>query len=369
MESQALSQDELNLLLNDVMTAQDDVSGPDSFSAVILTENDKKALAGTMDVSMKNAAGSLSQMTRGPVKSSLPTITETTWEGIKKKGILSPEHLAAQVSYVEGLRGDTYLIMKMRDAAIIVDLMLGGEGMIDTEDLDDFKMSAAGEAINQIMGSSASAFSDIFGRKVAISTPTLKAANLYEEDRTFGYRASQKMVLVETLLTSIPGEPVTTEVYQIIPIASAIEIIASSRDGSARGGAAGFTGAAEMPRRESMVSLRTDERKVVVQPVQFMSLDAGDSKKEGEVNKLELIYDVGLQLTVELGRTEKTLKEILEIGPGSIVGLDKLAGEPLDILVNGKLLARGEVIVIDENYGVRIKEIVNSGERIRGIKA
>jgi flagellar motor switch protein FliN/FliY len=118
-----------------------------------------------------------------------------------------------------------------------------------------------------------------------------------------------------------------------------------------------------------MGAQRPVEKKVMVQPVQFMSLDTGDSKREGGVNKLELIYDVGLQLTVELGRTEKTLKEILEMGPGSVVGLDKLAGEPLDILINGKLLARGEVIVIDENYGVRLKEIVNSGERIGSLKA
>ncbi len=141
-----------------------------------------------------------------------------------------------------------------------------------------------------------------------------------------------------------------------------------ARHESSRGDVAGFPGTVEMPPRENMGAQRSVEKKVMVQPVQFTSLDAADSKKEGGVNKLELIYDVGLQLTVELGRTEKTLKEILEIGPGSIVGLDKLAGEALDILVNGKILARGEVIVIDENYGVRIKEIVNSGERI-GLKA
>jgi flagellar motor switch protein FliN/FliY len=132
-----------------------------------------------------------------------------------------------------------------------------------------------------------------------------------------------------------------------------------------------FSGTADLPPREKVeqVAQQPDERKIMVQPVQFMSLDTGEFKKEGGGNKLELIYDVGLQMTVELGRTEKTLKEILEIGPGSIVGLDKLAGEPLDIMINGKLLARGEVIVIDENYGVRIKEIVSSRERIGGLKA
>ncbi len=125
-----------------------------------------------------------------------------------------------------------------------------------------------------------------------------------------------------------------------------------------------FTRASENASRESMVVQRPDDKKITVQPVQFMPFDTGTLKKEGGLNKLELIYDVSLQITVELGRTEKTLQEILEIGPGSIVGLDKLAGEPLDILVNGKLLARGEVIVIDENYGVRIKEVVDSSERV-----
>ena len=104
MGSQALSQDELNLLLNDVMTEQEDVPEPDHVSSAILTENDQKILAGTVDVSMKNAAESLSKLIKRPVKSNFPTITETTWDGIKKSGIISPEHLAAQVSYIEGLR-------------------------------------------------------------------------------------------------------------------------------------------------------------------------------------------------------------------------------------------------------------------------
>ena len=376
MGNQTLSQDELNLLLNDVMSAQEDLPEPDGVSVAILSASDAKILANTVDVSMQNAAESLSKLIKRPVKSSFPTITETTWDGIKKSGIISPEHLAVQVRYVEGLRGDNFLIIKTRDAATIVDLMMGGEGRIETVDLDDLKMSAVGEAMNQMMGSSATALADLFGRKVIISAPTIKTANLYEEDRFFHQLVSAKMILVETLLTITLDDPVTTEVYQIIPMANATEMVASSKHESNRNevaispGAAeqtardiGFQrselpGAAEKPSRESTGAQRPDERKITVQPVQFMSLDTGGSKKEGEVNKLELIYDVGLQLTVELGRTEKTLKEILEIGPGSVVGLDKLAGELLDILVNGKLLARGEVIVIDENYGVRIKEIV-----------
>ena len=81
-----------------------------------------------------------------------------------------------------------------------------------------------------------------------------------------------------------------------------------------------------------------------------------------------LILDVPLQVTVELGRTRKTIKEILELTNGSIIELDKLAGEPVDIMVNGKFLAKGEVVVIDENFGVRITDIVSPAERAQQLQ-
>jgi flagellar motor switch protein FliN/FliY len=83
-----------------------------------------------------------------------------------------------------------------------------------------------------------------------------------------------------------------------------------------------------------------------------------------EAGNIGLIMDVSMEMTVELGRTRKLIKEILGMGEGTIIELDKLAGEPVDILVNHKLIAKGEVVVIDENYGVRVTEIVSPMERI-----
>jgi flagellar motor switch protein FliN/FliY len=110
-----------------------------------------------------------------------------------------------------------------------------------------------------------------------------------------------------------------------------------------------------------------DAGKIAVQPAQFPPFEQNDEVEQIEKSKMELLYDVPLKFTVELGRTEKTLKEILDLGPGAIIELEKAAGEPLDILVNGKLVAKGEVIVIDEHYGIRIKEILNSEERLDNI--
>ncbi|MBV6492356.1 MAG: hypothetical protein LDLANPLL_00349 [Turneriella sp.] len=102
---------------------------------------------------------------------------------------------------------------------------------------------------------------------------------------------------------------------------------------------------------------------VPVNPVNFPSLSQSSSTT-GLPPNLELLLDVQMALTVELGRTKKYVKEILSLGEGSIIELDKLAGEPVDLLVNGKLIARGEVVVIDENFGVRVTDIVGPAERM-----
>jgi len=101
---------------------------------------------------------------------------------------------------------------------------------------------------------------------------------------------------------------------------------------------------------------------VNVQPVQFEAFDEG--RGAADRGNIGLIMDVPLQITVELGRTNKLIREVLEFGPGSIIELDKLAGEPVDILVNGKAIAKGEVVVIDESFAVRITDIVHPSKRL-----
>ena len=91
--------------------------------------------------------------------------------------------------------------------------------------------------------------------------------------------------------------------------------------------------------------------------MQFQSFDAPGPV--GEQKGIDLVYNIPLQVTVELGKTKKEISEILEFSAGTVIVLDKLAGDPVEIVVNGKLIARGEVVVIDDNYGVRITDIVN----------
>ena len=101
------------------------------------------------------------------------------------------------------------------------------------------------------------------------------------------------------------------------------------------------------------------------QSVQFGQFQ-GNNVDAGSGN-INLLMDVDMELTVELGRTKKPIRDILAFGEGSVIELDKLAGEPVDILVNGKLVARGEVVVIDESFGVRVTEIINPMDRLRDL--
>ncbi|MED5041713.1 flagellar motor switch protein FliN, partial [Geobacillus stearothermophilus] len=104
-----------------------------------------------------------------------------------------------------------------------------------------------------------------------------------------------------------------------------------------------------------------------IQAADFAEFDA-PPLAAAEARNLELLFDVPLQVTVELGRTKRSVQEILQLSTGSIIELDKLAGEPVDVFVNNKLIAKGEVVVIDENFGVRITDIVSQSDRLKRLK-
>lgn len=104
-----------------------------------------------------------------------------------------------------------------------------------------------------------------------------------------------------------------------------------------------------------------------VQSASFPDLAGTGGGEKGGSPNLDLIRDIQVTLTVELGRTDMLIEEVTGLTPGKVVELDKLAGEPLDVLINGKLLAKGEVVVVDENFGIRITSIVDPRSRVQAI--
>jgi len=341
-----------------------------------LSDLEKDAVGEVANISMGTAATTLSSLTGKRVEITTPRVAITTRSKLQMEYPLP--FVVVYVWYTAGLTGENLLIIKKQDAAIIADLMMGGDGSNPPDELNDLHLSAISEAMNQMMGSAATSMSTIFHKKVTISPPSIKLINFAEEQLDPTIESGSEFLVQIVFQMSIEAL-VKSEMMQIIPLPFAKEM------------SLGLLGEIrEKPSSEPKEAVKTslplepeipvtgghsqviDARQeaaagsVVVQPAEFAPFVEPSAPKEK--GNLALILDVPLQFTVELGRTRKTIKEILELGPGAIVELNKLAGEPVDILVNGKPIAKGEVVVIDENYGVRITEILSSAERLSNLQ-
>ncbi|MGB9792783.1 MAG: flagellar motor switch phosphatase FliY [Thermacetogeniaceae bacterium] len=360
MNDNILSQEEIDLLLRGESSSLPNIKE--------LTDLEKDAIGEICNISMGSAATALSSLLGKKVEITTPRVKVTTRSEFQLEYPLP--YVIVNVKYTSGFVGENLFVIKQSDAAVIVDLMMGGDGSNPPSELNELHLSAISEAMNQMMGSAATAMSTIFNKKINISPPSLKLVNLAEEQIDSLEKEDDRLVLV-TFKMFIEGL-VDSEMMQLLPFSFAQEISrgllgqleesASPEQQTPTVTTAETKAEEQTVKKSSQQAIYRDEG-VAVQPAQFMPFEPPTAPPKDTAN-LSLILDVSLQFSVELGRTYKTIKEILELGPGSIVELDKLAGEPVDVLVNGKPIAKGEVVVIDENYGVRITEILSSKERI-----
>jgi len=275
--------------------------------------------------------------------------------------------LAVSVGYRDGLEGKNLLILKDVDAAVITDVMMGGDGSIDKNNvaLTEIHFSAISEIMNQMIGSSATALSNLIGTSINITPP--EAQNI-EVGRGIGDLMEGYPLLIRISFDMEIEGVLHSKLLQMMPLKLAKELAdtqlhpapepapkpapISSPKTAAAAQKSVAPKPASMPKAESK-----PQRMVSVQEAVYE--DFGDDAQNGttETGNLELINDIPLQVTVELGRTHKSLQEVMNFGVGTIIMLERLAGEPVDVIVNGKRIAKGEVVVIDENYGVRINEI------------
>ncbi|ADL07871.1 flagellar motor switch phosphatase FliY [Thermosediminibacter oceani] len=356
-ENRILSQEEINELLNKSLSNQDE--------GEFLSQEEIDALGEIGNISIGTSATTLYTLLRNKVTITTPDVALTTVEKLQEK--YSIPFIAIIVDHTEGIEGSSILIMKEEDAKIIADLMMGGDGRNTEVELDELRLSAVGEAMNQMMGSSATSLSTMLKKNINISPPTLKRVNFADETLQSYFKKDEKIVkisfkmevgdLIESEIMLLMTIPFAKKlVRELMSISKGIPFETSKSDDTDEHILENAPPEPQKPFNEKKAE------KVSVKPVELE--DFGEAETSGKKSSLDLIMDVPLEISVELGRTVKKIKEILEIGPGSIIELEKLAGEPVDILVNGKLIARGEVVVIDESFGVRITEILNSIEKV-----
>lgn len=383
MSESFLSQEELDALLKGE-------AAPEAASGEILSDVEHDALGEIGNISMGSAATTLSILLGKRVSITTPKVGVSSLKEIQNACPLP--FLVVEVGYTHGVHGTNLLAIKESDALIIADLMMGNDGTNPPTELNELYMSAVGEAMNQMMGSVATSMSTMFKQKIDISPPK---ANLIHfathEPLTSALTATENVVRVAFRMEV--EDLIDSEIMQILPVEVAKTLVKNLMGDMATQqaaapaapaqpaaaptapqtappmAAAAPTPAAAMPPQQGYYAPPQpsyQQPQVPVQAVQFSPLVPG--AMAGVDGNIGLILDVPLQVTVELGRTKKLIREILELSPGSVLELDKLAGEPVDVLVNGKLLAKGEVVVIDENFGVRITDIVSPIERASSLQ-
>lgn len=364
--------------------------GDSSQFAGVLTDTEKDALGEIGNISMGSAATTLSVLLGHKVSITTPNVAVATMSIIKEHYPLP--YLIVEVGYTTGIDGNNVLAIQAHDAAIIADLMMGGDGTNPDANIGEIAMSAVGEAMNQMMGTVATSLSTMFNKKIDISPPKVNLIDLGTEEKVTEIVGQDEPVVRVSFRMEVDGL-IDSEIMQILPVHVAKEMVESLMGGGAAAEepapapapqpAAPAPQPAPTPAPQPMAppapqpmaqpapqqappvyappQYAQPVASAPVQPVQFTPLASGPVPVNDA--NIGLILDVPLQITVELGRTSKSIKDILELTNGSIVELDRLAGEPVDIMVNGKYLAKGEVVVIDENFGVRITDIASPAER------
>jgi flagellar motor switch protein FliN/FliY len=376
MNDDMLSQDEIDALLKGT-SSLDEFSEPNKSSQVddYFTEMEKDALGEIGNISFGSSATALSALLNQKVDITTPFVSLVYKEELTNE--FPNPHVAVQVQYTEGFSGTNLLVIKHEDAAVISDLMLGGTGENPTEIMDEIKLSAVQEAMNQMMGSAATSMSTVFQKKIDISPPSLDILNIQKGEGT--ELIPQDDVFVKVSFNLKVGTLIDSNIMQLLSISFAKSLVEELLVPSAEDTAASIEKesdlnekqtepqAAEYIQHEETQQAESVHVPVDVQPASFSEFEHMSSP-QGDSRNLDMLLDIPLQVTVELGRTKRTVQEILALSSGAIIELDKLAGEPVDILINSKLIAKGEVVVIDENFGVRVTDIISQRDRINKLK-
>lgn len=403
-----LSQDEINALLNGVDLSADsgaaDTDTAGSPDGDDLTDIEKDAIGEVANISMGTSATTLFSLVNKKVNITTPVVEMCNWQDVLDA--YERPCVFIQIKYTVGLNGTNILVLKEHDVKVITDLMMGGDGTNVEGELSELHLSAISEAMNQMMGSSSTSLSSMLGKTIDISPPESSLVDLHSkdpgelspflEDRfvKVSFRLQIDDLVDSTLMQLYPLD-FAKSVYETFmaqqmggapsePVPSPAPAAPSPAPTPAPAPAMQPQGGMDMGMQPQMgmtqggygmqpqmgmpqggygmqpqmgMPMGYGMPNVNIQPAQFQNFAPG----QGEMVSAEsigLIRDVPLEVTVELGRTSKSISDILEFAPGTIIELDKIAGEPIDVLVNGKFVAKGEVVVIEESFGVRIMEII-----------
>jgi len=386
-----LSQEEIDALLKQrgqERDSSDEISGGNEpkIPEEELTQDEKDALGEIGNISMGSAATTLSDLLRQRVVITTPSIATTTQKELFES--FEKPYVVIEVNYTRGLTGTNIFFMHTNDAMTIADLMMGGDGKGAGGELTELHLSAVAEAMNQMMGSAATAMSNMFNFPVIISPPKINKVD-FDKEKYESPFTEEKVVVVSFKL--IVGDLVDSQFMQVVPFDVAKKKARMLLDPSFIDQlTAGERTEEEKPLEEAAEEEKEERTEEKAEAEEVVLTQISEPEEEAEIfassgepqraeaeavtmserekRNLDLILDVPLNVSVVLGKTKKPISEVLNMTPGTIVELESLANEPVDIYVNGTLIAQGEVVVVNENFGVQIKNIISPEERIHRLR-
>lgn len=435
-----LSQDEINALLSGMNLDDDAPAQPAASTDEVLTEIEKDAIGEIANISMGTSATTLYSLVNQKVNITTPVVEICNWNNVAAE--YEAPCVFVQIKYTIGLDGANILVLREDDVKIITDLMMGGDGTNIDGELGELHLSAISEAMNQMMGSSATSLSSMLGKMIDISPPEASLVKMNETKKPEDVAQFLTGDFVRISFRMQIGELIDSTIMQLYPIdfaKSLYDIFIANQMGDSTpsepqpepepqqasqsapdmGMPQADPGQMNMgmpqmdPSQMNMGMPQMDPNQMNmgmgqmnmgmgqmnmgmgqmnmgmgqmnmgmpqmnmgmpqmnmgmpqmgmmpqnmnIQTAQFQPFNSTGGGMQSQEN-IELIMDVPLEVTVELGRTKKSIAEILDFAPGTIIELDKIAGEPIDVLVNGKFVAKGEVVVIEESFGIRVTDII-----------
>lgn len=399
MTSDMLSQEEIDALLSG--NSDDDIEeyleeeDQEQEQEESLTPIEVDALGEIGNISMGTAATTLSTLLNRKVNINTPTVEVTTPEELASE--YTKPFVAVDVSYKAGLKGSNILILNSDDAKIITDLMMGKDEFDIERELTELDLSAVSEAMNQMMGSSSTSLSEMFMKTIDIEPPNSTQITFTEGKNKIDMLKEDSSI-IKISFKMIIGDSIDSNIMQLIPLEFGKQMVYNLmnpddshsnkeekltsdnlNNNNSQNESNNNNSQKKMVENDNSKSAydkvvdtnrdinyndisHQDENMVIVKKPEFKSFTTENVPRNN--GSIDLVGDIPVEIVVELGKTTRKISEILEIGQGTVLELDKLVGEALNIYANGKFIARGEVVVIDDSFGVRVTEIENTNKRI-----
>ncbi|MDY2996865.1 MAG: flagellar motor switch phosphatase FliY [Faecalimonas sp.] len=376
------------------------------------------AIGEILNISLGASATAVSTMLNARVDITTPVVNVVEKEEFRMDRV--EPAVGVEITYISGLQGKNIMLLKRHDVKVIVEMLMGIQMSDEEFELNEMNISAVCEVMNQMMGASSTALSEFLGKMVNISTPisfpiesehefvekyfqdnnpkvvvgfTLKIADKLESEffnvmpielaksLVDGFIPNEEIAKVEEEKQENPiAQEVTAEMKEpdeskvketisdsVIPEQTMESVATQMPQMSGDASMMQMQMMQQMMMQMQMMQQKMEDHQKASEPrlinVQTASSPAIAPDKnidlaEGQAENMELIMGVPLELSVEIGRTKKLVKDILDFTKGSLVVLDKLAGEQVDLFVNGQCIAKGDVVVVEDNFGIRITEIM-----------